>query len=141
MLFSLFSIVTSSDCSFSDSYPQQYVVHKTAEVPVMDGSLDDTLWKEVPFTNVRVLSFIKISFFKNSITALLASLHTNLHCSCCTTCIARLTAYKPPLLLHNLRCRFLLTLRTQSSLDSRPKQSSGKASFSSIARCVCGCVK
>eukprot|EP00729_Bicosta_minor_P009482 gene9482-14428_t len=54
MLFSLFSIVTSSDCSFSDSYPQQYVVHKTAEVPVMDGSLDDTLWKEVPFTNIFV---------------------------------------------------------------------------------------
>ena len=55
MLFSFFSIFASSDCSFSDSYPQQYVVHKTAKVPVMDGSLDDTLWKEVPFTNVRVL--------------------------------------------------------------------------------------
>ena len=50
--------------------------------------------------------------------ALPASLHTNYHC-CCTIC-----------------CRFLLTLRTQSSLDSRPKQSSGKASFSSIARCT-----
>ena len=47
----------NKDCSFSASYPQQYVVYKTATPPVMDGSLDDPLWKEVPFTQ----DFVDIS--------------------------------------------------------------------------------
>lgn len=38
------------DCSFSDSYPRQYVAYYTKKPLVIDGSLSDPGWAEVPWT-------------------------------------------------------------------------------------------
>ena len=45
------------DCSFTSSYPQQYVVHKTTRAPLIDGKLDDKAWTEAAWTN----DFVDIS--------------------------------------------------------------------------------
>jgi hypothetical protein len=41
----------SFDCSFEDSYPKQYVVHKTSQKPVIDGKLDEPMWKDAQWTD------------------------------------------------------------------------------------------
>lgn len=38
------------DCTFSSSYPRQYVAYKTNHSLVIDGRLDDPAWLEVGFT-------------------------------------------------------------------------------------------
>jgi hypothetical protein len=47
----------SIDCSFSATYPRQYVAYYTDVAPVIDGHVNDTVWEEVSFTD----SFVDIS--------------------------------------------------------------------------------
>jgi hypothetical protein len=51
------SIVSAFDCTFSSTYPRQYVAYKTTENLVIDGSLSDPAWVEVPFSE----SFLDIN--------------------------------------------------------------------------------
>eukprot|EP01147_Barroeca_monosierra_P004104 gene4104-8466_t len=46
-----------TDCSFHSHYPYQYVAYQTKIPPIIDGSLEDSMWKETPWTR----DFIDIS--------------------------------------------------------------------------------
>jgi hypothetical protein len=39
------------DCTFGDTYPKHYVVHKTSEKPVVDGKLDEAMWQDAQWTD------------------------------------------------------------------------------------------
>jgi hypothetical protein len=41
-------------CLFDYTYPRQYVAHRTATPPTLDGKLDDKMWAEVPWTEDAV---------------------------------------------------------------------------------------
>jgi len=45
------------DCSFNATYPRQYVAYRASYPPVLDGSLTDPQWTEVPWTE----DFVDIS--------------------------------------------------------------------------------
>eukprot|EP00746_Dinoflagellata_sp_MGD_P004296 gnl/MRDRNA2_/MRDRNA2_108286_c0_seq1.p1 gnl/MRDRNA2_/MRDRNA2_108286_c0~~gnl/MRDRNA2_/MRDRNA2_108286_c0_seq1.p1 ORF type:complete len:419 (+),score=62.21 gnl/MRDRNA2_/MRDRNA2_108286_c0_seq1:91-1257(+) len=49
--------VDSEACPFDTAYPRQYVAYKTSKPPVLDGNLDEDLWKDVPWTS----DFVDIS--------------------------------------------------------------------------------
>lgn len=53
----LSSITFAFDCSFYDTYPKQYVAYYTKTPLVIDGSLTDKGWAEVPWTD----EFVDIS--------------------------------------------------------------------------------
>jgi len=44
-------------CPFDAAYPRHYVVYQTSKPPVLDGNLDDDVWKDVPWTT----DFVDIS--------------------------------------------------------------------------------
>jgi len=58
VIFSLFTSSNAFDCSFSSSYPRQYIAYRNFNKDlVIDGRLDDDAWTEVSFTE----NFVDIS--------------------------------------------------------------------------------
>jgi hypothetical protein len=50
LVASLLPVALGFDCSFSETYPRQYIAYVTDKPLVIDGRLDDPAWQEVAFS-------------------------------------------------------------------------------------------